>query len=200
MLGVTFDSKLNWSEHIANAINKAKKSLFALRLLRKYFNYSDMRALLDTYFYSTLYYNSVIWLTPVINSAMEQKLLSVSAMALRSCLLYNNTVVSFENVHKNHAKSTPAQLMLYQSALNLFRIFNFETITFEIVTVLNKMTSTPRQINFQILRDNNKRIGMNTTANKLYCVSGMVGLMALNLGFVHFKKLMKYQFLKYGKT
>ena len=37
VLGVIFDSKLNWSEHICNAINKAKKSLFALRLLRKYF-------------------------------------------------------------------------------------------------------------------------------------------------------------------
>ena len=32
VFGVTFDSKLIWNQHIANAISKAKKSLFALRL------------------------------------------------------------------------------------------------------------------------------------------------------------------------
>ena len=35
VLGVIFDSKLTWSIHIANAIGKAKKALFALRLLCK---------------------------------------------------------------------------------------------------------------------------------------------------------------------
>ena len=30
VLGVLFDSKLNWNSHVAQAISKAKKSLFAL--------------------------------------------------------------------------------------------------------------------------------------------------------------------------
>ena len=33
VLGVTFDSKLNWSSHTSKAIAKAKKALYALRLL-----------------------------------------------------------------------------------------------------------------------------------------------------------------------
>ena len=37
VLGVTFDCKLNYDTHIANAISKAKKSLFALRLLKNIF-------------------------------------------------------------------------------------------------------------------------------------------------------------------
>ena len=37
VLGVIFDSKLNWSLHIANTIVKAKKALYALKLLKKYF-------------------------------------------------------------------------------------------------------------------------------------------------------------------
>ena len=51
ILGVTFDNKLNWSEHISKVITKFKKSLFALRLLRKYFTLQEMRTLLDAYFY-----------------------------------------------------------------------------------------------------------------------------------------------------
>ena len=43
VLGVIFDSKLTWNAHIASAIAKAKKALFALRLLKKFFNNHEMR-------------------------------------------------------------------------------------------------------------------------------------------------------------
>ena len=33
VLGVVFDSKLNWNAHVASAISKSRKSLYALRLL-----------------------------------------------------------------------------------------------------------------------------------------------------------------------
>ena len=38
------------------------------------------------------------------------------------------------------------------------------------------------------------------TANKFYCISDQIGLDTLELSFVHFNKLAKIQFLKYGKT
>ena len=37
VLGVIFDNKLTWSIHVANTICKAKKALFALRLIKKIF-------------------------------------------------------------------------------------------------------------------------------------------------------------------
>ena len=43
-------------------------------------------------------------------------------------------------------------------------------------------------------------IGMNTTGNKFYHVKRLIGLDKLNLSFIHYKKLMTIQFLKYGKT
>ena len=54
--------------------------------------------------------------------------------------------------------------------------------------------------NFEIERNNNFKIGMNTTSNKFSSLSKTVGLEMLNLNFVHFKKLAKIQFLKYSKT
>ena len=131
---------------------------------------------------------------------MKPKLLSVSALALRTCLPGSNNVISFETLHKNNKKSTPAQLINYHAAINLYKLLDFDTIMFEIVTILNQISTTTRQLNFEIFRDNRKKIGMNTTANKLYCLSGKVGLLALNLKFLQYKKLMKFQFLKYGKT
>ena len=37
VLGVTFDSKLNWGIHVANAIGKAKKAMYALRMIKRFF-------------------------------------------------------------------------------------------------------------------------------------------------------------------
>ena len=48
VLGVIFDTKLNWNTHIASTIVKAKKSLFAVRLLKKFFNLKEMRTLLES--------------------------------------------------------------------------------------------------------------------------------------------------------
>ena len=131
---------------------------------------------------------------------MEQNFLSISANALRSCVTNVGFNISFERIHVNRKKSTPRQIMMYQCALNLYKILNFEEVSFETVTVLNQLFCTSRQTNFQILRDNHSRIGMNCTANKFYCLNSKIGINCFNLKYVHFKKIAKIQFLKYGKT
>ena len=62
VLGVVFDCKLNWTEHVAHAINKSSRSLCALRLLKRYLNPAEMKMLLTSNYNSSLYYNSEIWL------------------------------------------------------------------------------------------------------------------------------------------
>ena len=161
-----------------------------------------MRMLLDSYFYSVLYYNSVIWLTPEISSKMKHTLFSISANALRSCLLTNALDISFDNIHKNNKKCTPNQIMLYQISIKLFKVVNDTEIPIktETIRVFDQVISTRRQLYFEILRNNTYNIGMNTTTNKFYHVNKQIGLNNLNLNFVHFKKIMKIQFLKNGKT
>ena len=158
-----------------------------------------MRILLDANFYSILYYNSVVWLTPNLSSEMKQSLLSVSANALRSCLNLDYDL-SFENVHKISKKCTPKQVTLYQISLNLYITLNVPFLRTETITVLEQSVFTRRQTNFEILRANLTKIGMNTLANKFYHITKMIGLDKLNLSFVHYKKIMKIQFLKYGRT
>ena len=202
VLGVIFDSKLNWQLHIANAITKASKSLFALRLLKRFFTKDEMRLLLDAHFYSVLYYNAVIWLTPCLNSDLKQSLLSISANALRSCLMHGGFDISFDSIHKTHKKCTPKQIMYYQMSLNLYKTINTvePDLSFEMVTILDQIICTQRQIRFQIHRNFSNKIGLNTTANKLYHLNDLIGLDLLNLKFLHFKKMVKIQFLKFGKT
>ena len=50
VLGVTFDSRLNWSAHISNQINKANKALHAIRLIKKYFTPKILTLLTSNFF------------------------------------------------------------------------------------------------------------------------------------------------------
>ena len=65
---------------------------------------------------------------------------------------------------------------------------------------MDQIVCTGRQTNFQIQRKFNTKIGLNTTANKLYPLNNLIGFDRLNMSFVHYKKLAKLQFLKNGKT
>ena len=55
-------------------------------------------------------------------------------------------------------------------------------------------------MNFELIKDNNFKIGMNTIVNKFYHINKQIRLDTLNFSFVHYKKIMKLQYLKYGKT
>ena len=133
------DAKLTWSNHVAQTISKAKRKLYGLRLLKRYFNQTEMRNLLDSYFYSVLYYNANVWLTANLKSNLKQNLLSISANALKSCLWLGQDIISFDDLHKINGKCTPNQIAMYQRSLSLYKVLNANEITFETVMVLNQI-------------------------------------------------------------
>ena len=92
--------------------------------------------------------------------------------------------------------------MLYKASLELHKVFNQNDpiIKIETICLFEQTVCTRRQLTFEIYRNNAYKIGMNTAANKFYHINKLIGLGKLNLTFVHYKKLMKFQFLKNGKT
>ncbi len=68
VLGLTFDSRLNWGPQVSRAIKGANNSLQAIKMKRKYFKMSEIIQLLTSNFYLKLYYGSEIWHLPNLNS------------------------------------------------------------------------------------------------------------------------------------
>ena len=64
VLGVIFDSKLQWADHIAQAITKSFDALNAIRLIKKNFTPKELFQLITSKFYLLFYYNSEIWHLP----------------------------------------------------------------------------------------------------------------------------------------
>ena len=99
-------------------------------------------------------------------------------------------------------KCTPTQIIYYHIALSLHKTLNFDecNLSFELITVLEQLVCTRRQVLFQIFRNSNYKIGFNIAANRFFYLNNKIGLEPLNLNFVKFKKVVKILFLKYGKT
>ena len=77
VLGVIFDDKLKWNDHIAKTISKSNSALHCIRLIKHYFTIEELKQVITTNFYSVLYFNSEIWNLPTLNPLLKQKLLSI---------------------------------------------------------------------------------------------------------------------------
>ena len=51
ILGVIFDSKLQWAEHVAHALKKSMKALNAIRLIKRFFTQKELRGLITSNFF-----------------------------------------------------------------------------------------------------------------------------------------------------
>jgi hypothetical protein len=72
VLGVVFDSKMQWSFHVCKCIRKATKSLCALKLISKHFNTIELLHLLSSNVFSIIYYNSEVWHLPSLNQYLQK--------------------------------------------------------------------------------------------------------------------------------
>ena len=54
VLGVIFDQKLQWSDHVAHCIQKSRKALTAIRLIKKFFTTKELLQLITSNFNSIL--------------------------------------------------------------------------------------------------------------------------------------------------
>ena len=71
MLGIVFDSKLQWAPQVAGSISKATRALNGLRLINRYFNMSKLLSLVTSNYYSTLYYSSEVWMLNMLNQNLR---------------------------------------------------------------------------------------------------------------------------------
>ena len=181
VLGVLFDSKLNWSDQVAQSIRKAKSAVYAIKQIRKFFTRTELRQLLTSNFYSILYYNCEIWLQPGLNSNLKSQLLSASAKALQICDSKTDVGISFEQLHLVHKRANPQKMMTYRLALQLFKIHNSTTQNNDWLDYNFQQNFNNRMNKVQIIDRSSLRIGRNNMMNRMTCLNGKIDFDWLNL-------------------
>ena len=195
VLGVIFDQKLQWVSHISQCIAKSNKALAAIRMIRKFFNTNELLQLVTSNFYSILYYNSEIWHLPSLNANLKQKLLSSSARAIKTCVKFDSSNISFVNLHQMYQRATPDRILMYKHALALFKLFNTTHHTIEWAALNLNQVNTSRQLHFITRKSNLKRVGLNALANRFHILNGLIPLSVFDKSYDSFKVYCKKEFL-----
>jgi hypothetical protein len=197
VLGVVFDTKLQWNAQVCKCIKKANKSLCALKLISKYFKTKELLQILTSNVFSILYYNSEIWHLPSLHQSLQQKLLAFSASAIKLALKYPRQLISYNNLHKMAKRATPEMFSRYKLSLLLHKLYNDQFPIDEWTHLNFDQILTTRQQNFVITRNHNMRVGKNAIANRLKSLNGQIPLIWLNKSFIQYKLECKKKFLSF---
>ena len=119
VLRETFDSKLNWQAQISKTNSKAKGALYAINLIKKHFNKTELCQIITSNYYSIKYYNSEIWHLPSLNLNLKKKLMSASAWSLKLCTPSFDLSMPF-----SIKRATPPEMMKYKLSLMLHKLYN----------------------------------------------------------------------------
>ena len=109
---------------------------------------------------------------PTLKTKLKQKLVSISACAIRSCMYHPDNMISYENLHKMNNRAMPNAIMLYKCAIQLFKIYNANAYMFDYLINFNQTTS--RQTTFTIVKSNSTKVGLNIIANRLSIINGKI--------------------------
>ena len=195
VLGIIFDSKLQWGPQVENAILKSNKAKHAIMLIRKFFNKQELNTLLTSNFFSVLYYNSDVWHIPSLNPRLKQQILSASARALKLCTSNYNLTMSFIQIHTLNNRATPNQLMLYKHALLLYKIWNDKIYSDDWLSLNFQQNFNVRNSTVKLIDTSNLKIGKNIAVNRLMVINGLIEYDWLNLSINAYKIRCKTKFL-----
>ena len=164
-------------------------------MIKKNFNTKELLQLITANFYSILYYNSEIWHLQSLKSNLKQRLLSSSAKAIQVCTKYCTRDVSFIDLHNRYNRATPEKFLLYKHAISLFKLMNNPTFTTEWVALNFNQIFTSRQTRFLSTRANNRKVGLNALANRVYILNNRIPLNWFNMSYATFKVHCKKEFI-----
>ena len=122
--------------------------------------------------------------------------MSASANALKLSQPVTNQMQSYVDVHKECKRAQPEQMMLYKHAIILHKLYNENSPEMDWLALNFQQTTTSRQTNFCIVKNNNFRIGNNILTNRISILNNKIELKDLNMSLPAFKVLYKSKLLK----
>ena len=112
--------------------------------------------------------------------SLKQKLLSVSARAIKISMFYPDPMISFVDIHKMNKRGLPESMRVYKLLIQLHKLYNSNDQSLEWLDLNINQILTSCQTKFQILKTNNRKVGLNKLSNRLSCLNGKIPLEWLN--------------------
>jgi hypothetical protein len=195
VLGVIFDCKMDWKTHVSHVISKCRNTVYALKQIRLYFNQDEFLNIVNSMFYSKLYYACQIWLSPSLNATLKQRLFSISSKALQIIAGNDFDLFSFKELHILFSRATPSEWSNYACANLMYSIINNKCPISMWIRLQEKIRINERTDKFTFEKSNVRKVGLNCFSNRLSQISSELCFTEMNLSKDSFKVLCKKKFL-----
>ena len=187
-LGVIFDNRLSWDRQVDKVIMDSRRSLQAVKMIRRYFSEEETVKLVTSLVYSRLYYASEAWLLPTLKEKLFSKLHSQSGKILKIV----DRDLSYSQLHKKYNRATPRIFSLYQTCINYYNIVKVEgDIPDEKAKVLLNTMQSNRNDKLVFIRQNQYKCGLNNISNRLRSVTNVIRKSWMSVEKDVFKNLCK---------
>jgi hypothetical protein len=174
ILGLIFDSRLNWYKQTTTAIEKANKAKQGLKLIAKFFTTEEMIQLSTSLFYSRLYYGAKVWLSSALAAPLKKKLWQASSKMLRIVQKDWRGLYSYKTLHKISNRATPEMWANYSTACAMFDVVSTGIPEDIVVNMTENFLNSARNEGLLFTRSNKIKIGFNCLSNRLQKVSSVL--------------------------
>jgi exonuclease III len=195
VLGLIFDTKLNWTQQVGKAITNANKAKQAIKIISRYFNSEELLKLATAYFYSRLYYGAKVWLISTLNGCLKKKIWQASSRMLIVITKNFEVAHSYMELHRKYLRATPEMWSNYSTACAMYNLICKQTPDCIVPISMSNVLHSSRQRNFTFTRSNSKKIGFNCLSNRLQLVSRRINFSWQEMSFETFKCACKKVFI-----
>jgi len=113
VLGVMFDSKLEWENHVLHVCNTMKKKIYALRRISSDLSQAELLSIAHGSIYSVLYYAAGTWLNGGLKEKFIRKLKVLSNSTLQIVFGKRRQECRTMELHSLANMLTPAQMAMH---------------------------------------------------------------------------------------
>ena len=141
--------------------------MHCIRQIKYYFNPNELLQIITSNVYSIMYYNSEIWNIPTLHCEAKQKLLSISANALKICTPTYHDRMSHLELHTLNKRATPDQMCVYKQAMVLYKLIETQSPIADWIDLNHQQSFNRRDTYFKFFSINNYRVGCNNICNRM---------------------------------
>ncbi len=168
VLGMVFDSKLNWTSQVNNVISRTNRMLHGLRKIRRFLNTEQTKQVVTAFYFSVLYYGLEVWFHRHLAFHLKQKVRSAHYRALR--LIHGDK--PRDQLDQEGKRATPDEWANYAAAKLLSRMIHLQAPSRLLASTMTTSYSARRQQGRLFFYDSStKKIGRQCLKNRLGCVS-----------------------------
>jgi len=127
VLGINFSHNLDWTKQTLVAIGKANGYIRRLQIIRKFLTKETALKLITAFYFSMVYYGSVIWMTPDLKYKNWRLLEAAHYRVLRVAVQDYSRNLTREKIDQQCSRATPREWAAYASSSMAIKVVERET-------------------------------------------------------------------------